>query len=468
MEKETRLFTRVMILGVGSAVSKATIFLLMPLYTRLLTPADFGTADLLVSGATLLLPLLTLEAPEAIFRFLAGKGEERSIVQAGLKMVGAGAVFTAVLFPFLALIPFFRPFLALLSLYVLSAAWHKVTACVLRARGEYGFFATQQCFCTFLAALLAFLFLSTFRLSVRGYLVSILLSDAITALLLTVYLFKTRKGKTENVENPLSPMLRYALPLIPSAALWWIFGAVGRYVLLYTHGRAETGIFAAAMKIPAVLSFAAGIFMEAWQYSAVRAGKDPRALFGRIFASFASLLLLFTVFLVLFSRVLAAHLFADGFANAAAFLPFLLIGAFCGALSSFFISTNMVKLRSFVSLETAGIGAAFAVLASFFLIPAQGVAGAVAATVISEAALLVLRALIARRVLSFPQPVFRFSISFLFLFLCALLAAREKGGLSAVFGLTALLPFSPEYFALFHSIMQYGKNFFKIRQKNAN
>ena len=78
--KET-LLSRSLLLGAATGISKVAVFLLMPLYTAYLTPAAFGAADIIAGTAVLLLPFVSFNAPEAVFRFRAGgdRGADRGL-----------------------------------------------------------------------------------------------------------------------------------------------------------------------------------------------------------------------------------------------------------------------------------------------------------------------------------------------------------------------------------------------------
>ena len=63
LAKNTGLFT------ISSFGSKILGFLLVPLYTSKLTTSDFGTADLLSTTVSFLIPILTINIASAVMRF---------------------------------------------------------------------------------------------------------------------------------------------------------------------------------------------------------------------------------------------------------------------------------------------------------------------------------------------------------------------------------------------------------------
>lgn len=78
LSKNTLLFT------INSFGSKLITFLLVPLYTNILSTNDYGTADLMTSTAQLLIPLLTLNIQDAVLRFSLDKTKDpKKIISVG-------------------------------------------------------------------------------------------------------------------------------------------------------------------------------------------------------------------------------------------------------------------------------------------------------------------------------------------------------------------------------------------------
>ena len=441
---EKRLLSRVLSLGVGAVLSKFTVFFLMPLYTAALPPASFGVVDILLGTAALLIPLAAFGAPDAIFRFVAGGESERSVMRAAVRLLLLGALCLALLFPFLLFFRVVRPFLHYLFFYVLSAVFHSTLAHLVRARGKYGFYAVQQVFCTLMSATLAYYFLIVRGAGVKGYLLAVLLSDVGTGLLLLLFLILDKEVIGEKTERELlRPVLRFALPLIPTAALWWLLGGAQRYLLLFFCGESATGLYAAALRLPALLSFASGIFLEAWHFTAIRTEKSEQAQsFGKIYGLLLPVLILFSLALIVGSPHLVRHLLAPDFRSAAALVPLLSIAALFGALAQFLSSIYSVALRSGTVLMSSLVAAAVSVTAGLLLIPRFGARGAAWSFVLASFALFFLRALLARRILAFEQHGVKFAFSLAVLFLGVWYSQRTGEGVWIF--MFALLPFVRE------------------------
>ena len=85
-------------LGLGTFGSKVLVFLMVRFYTEHLSPADYGTADLITQTANLLIPLLSLGITDAVFRFVMDETEDAAgVFTAGLFVVLAGGALAVVL-----------------------------------------------------------------------------------------------------------------------------------------------------------------------------------------------------------------------------------------------------------------------------------------------------------------------------------------------------------------------------------
>ena len=135
MGKYKRLLSNVAILGAGTFTSKVLVFLLMPLYTALLTTEQFGTADILMQTANLLIPLAALGISEGLFRFaLDTEGERRKrVFTTALGVIIVGILPLALLIQLLRLVSIYDGYVWLVLFYVCAANLHSVCANYIRA-----------------------------------------------------------------------------------------------------------------------------------------------------------------------------------------------------------------------------------------------------------------------------------------------------------------------------------------------
>ena len=87
------LFGNMALFTLGNFVSKVLVMLLVPLYTNVLTTAEYGRADVMQTTLLLLVPLLTMNAGEAALRFGLERTSERgSILRTMLRTIAAADI----------------------------------------------------------------------------------------------------------------------------------------------------------------------------------------------------------------------------------------------------------------------------------------------------------------------------------------------------------------------------------------
>ena len=463
-KREGKLFAHTVMLGAGSAASKIITFLLLPVYTAALTPAEFGTADIVVSTAVLLLPIVSLRAPEALFRFRAGG--EQGAFGTGLIFLAVGFVLFAALLPLFGLSAVLRPYFGLLFCYVAASILRSYLAHTLRADGAFGLYALQQVFCAVLTALLQILFLAVLRRGVAGYLTAVILSDAATFLILAVCLFD-RWRHFGRVRRELSrKMLRFSLPLIPTAVLWWVMAASDRYFILRFSGESATGLYAAAGRLPALLSFLTGVFLEAWHYAVLRVEKERQGeLYGRIYALYLPALIGFGAALSILAKPLVSLFLAPQYASASIYVPLLLFGALCGGLSHFFDSIYTLRYSTVASFVTALIAAVCNLALNFTLIPRLGALGAALSTAVSYALLFSIRLWHTKRYLDFPRLVLPLALSLSALFIAAVQFGQKQTRPAVLFCCLAVLAVSRQTVSALRFLARRARILLKNLQK---
>ena len=78
MNRYKQLFSNTVILAIGTFSSKLLVFVLMPLYTRVLTQDQYGIVDLLVQTGNFLIPLVSVGITNAVMRFgMDGETDKR-------------------------------------------------------------------------------------------------------------------------------------------------------------------------------------------------------------------------------------------------------------------------------------------------------------------------------------------------------------------------------------------------------
>ena len=89
------LLKNIGVLTLGSFATKLLSFFLVPLYTNILTTAEYGTYDLFNTTIGVLLPILTMNIQDSVLRFALDNQHSRtSIVSVGVRylLIGSGII----------------------------------------------------------------------------------------------------------------------------------------------------------------------------------------------------------------------------------------------------------------------------------------------------------------------------------------------------------------------------------------
>ena len=426
--KQNKLIFNTIILGMGVFGSKILVFLMMPLYTGILSPAEYSAADLISQTANFLMPLACIGIIDGVFRFAMDREEDkRRVLSSGLAVLAlVGAVFM-LLSPLIGLVDYFSEYVWLIAAYVMSANIHSICAQYVRARDKTMLFALQGVINTALVIILNILFLVVFDMGITGYVLSVVVADFAVTLFI---IFAGKIYKDVRISavklNVIKKLLRYSIPMIPATIFWWITSVSDRYMVTYFAGDAENGLYSAAYKIPTILILVSSVFMEAWQYSAVSdtdaAGKNVSResldFFSKVFSHYQSILYLAASGIIAFSQLFIVILCADSYFEAWRFIPVLTLASVFSGFTSFAGSVYLVKKKSMLTLLTSMSGAVINIGLNLWLIPEMGAQGAAIATAVSYLAVFFIRAINARKYVPFSLSLPRMVVS------VALLAAQ--------------------------------------------
>ena len=406
-----KLFSDTVILAIGTFGSKLLVFLLMPLYTALLSPSQYGTAELITGTANLIMPFACVGITNGIFRFAAEKGTDREgVFSSGMVLLGAGLCGTVLLGAVaLCIGAAWRTEILLVVLYVLAADLQAVCAQYVRAVDRTRLFAVQGILNTLVTVGFNILFLMAFDLGVTGYVLSTVVGNLLTTAFLVVSAKLWRVFRLSHVSRTaMRELFRFSLPMVPTTICWLITDLSDRYLVSWFCGEAVNGVYSAAYKIPTIVNLVSGIFMQAWQFSAVvqsADGEECSRFYSQVFRGFLSVIFIGSGGLILLSPWLCRLLLNSAYHEAWRYMPTLLCSAALESVVSFLASVYMVRKKSMHSFLTAVAGTGLNLLLNFLFIPRTGTfggaLGAAIATLIGYAAVWVLRMADVPRLLRF-------------------------------------------------------------------
>lgn len=407
MNKYKRLLSNTVILAVGTFSSKVLVYLLLPLYTAILSPAQYSDANIISQTANLIMPVAAIGICDGLFRFALDAGEKkREVFSSGVALLSLGTLLFLAVSPFLFEVKMLTGYVWLTVVYVIAANFQSACANYIRALGKTTVFAVQGIINTALNIAFNILFLVVFRMGVTGYVLSVVIANVIVTLLMVVWQRLYRDMKLSLFDPAIArDMLKYSVPMIPTTIFWWVTSVSGQFLVKSMCGDEANGIFAASYKIPTVLTLMTTIFIEAWQYSAV-ADTDEKtrgSFFAEVFRTYSGLIFMAASALTALSKVFARIMLASAYYSAWEYMPTLVIATTFSAVTTFLGSIYMVKKKSVMSFLTSMCGAVINVAICLLLIPRIGAQGAAVAAAVSYFIVFIIRAVNTQRYVRFDM-----------------------------------------------------------------
>ena len=387
MNRSKYLFKNIVSFAFGKLGTKLITFLLVPVYTHMLSTDQYGTVDLIATLGTVLTPLLILNVSEAIMRFCLDQGADHNkIMSTALSVLTAGTLIGALLIPICRFVPVFAEYGVYVYGYTISAAYAQVFMAYLRGQEKLTAYSVGNIFHAAVMAGLNILFLVVFHWGVKGYLLANILSNIATALFAAVVGRADKAVRHFGFDRRLSgAMLRFSAVLIPISFMWWIINSSDRIMVTAMIGSVANGIYAIAYKVPSLLGTLSGVFNQAWSYSAIREqnSSDETEYHNQMYNKMVQMLTVVTAGAFVIIKPFLYFFVAPAYYSAWVYTPWLLIGFLFLSLGTFLSASYTVHKDSVAFLLSSMLGAGVNVLLNFLLIPHLGVSGAAIATCMS-------------------------------------------------------------------------------------
>ncbi len=305
----------------ASVLSKLIAVALLPLYTRYLTPADYGAAEVMFAAVVSASIVVRLGTIEALLRFYYKDGEDPGEVVAS----SFAALFWLATAAALIALPFAGPIsealldrsapdlarIAIGGLWVLTLNEYLLTLFRLEERAR-AFFLTTLINVIAAIGLTVVLVVGEGE-GARGLLLGSYASGAAVVLALIVV---HRRSLSLRFDPPLlRRMARFGLPTMPAELSLYLLNFVDRIVIVRSAGLAEAGLYSLAVKFAQAINVIVRGFQLAWPplaYS-IRDDGEARRAYAAIVTWFVAGCAFVVAGMWLFSRWIVQALAAPEF-----------------------------------------------------------------------------------------------------------------------------------------------------------
>ena len=368
----------------ASVVSAGLAALLLPIYTRALTPADYGLAETLLTYLILASIPLRLGLGEAFVRFWFD--DEDPAHRRRVARIATGSVLVTSTVASLLALAFAGPLSELLlderdaTLFGFGVLglWAftnlEIAYALLRVeerRREYLMASLTNVALTIALTLVLVVGLDT---GARGYVAGNYVASA--AVLLALW-WINREHFGFRVSG-IRPLLHFGAPTIPADMAVFALNVVDRAYLLQTQGKAAAGVYAVSVKLATAVIVAVRGFQLAWPplaYS-ITDDEDARRFYARVTTWFIVVVGSVVAGLTLLGRWLVKLLAAPEYQAAHEALPWVALGWACYGLFLVFVVIAGRAKVTVTQLPAALAGLVLNGVLLVLLVDPLGIAGA--------------------------------------------------------------------------------------------
>jgi len=359
------LLSETLVYGVGVVATRFVWFLLMPVYTRLFPPQEYGLLDSLYTTSVLLFIVAELQIMSGVARdYYEAKAAGRLPVLLGtalsLYAINSALWVTVALGSFALLQPHLR--VPVTWMHVLPVVVGVVPnqvftllQLILRFERLPRQFVLFAIFDVTTSAALSLVAVLVLHAGVAGVLWSLFISKVIWS---SVLLY-VRRGYYQAAfdRDYARDILTYGLPLVPSVLTKWGQNYANRYLIATLFALQEVGLFSVAIQLSAVIAVVDSAFRQAWDPYAMRMfqeeGSEP--VFARTLTRYLAVMFGLCLLLTLGSSFAVTLVSGHRYAPAAPLIPFLAFGLMWNGASNILGAGNGWERRTY--WNTLGFGA---------------------------------------------------------------------------------------------------------------
>lgn len=419
MNKEKQLIKNTAIVSLGKICTQLITFLLLPLYTYILSTEEYGVVDLLNTLVSLFMPVVTLQIEQGVFRYLldsrGNKENEKSIISNTVIFT----IFQTIIYSFVFIIAsnwIHNDYKYFLAVNLVATMFSNIFLQISRGLGDNTKYAIGSFLSGAVSVILNVLFIVVFKWGAYGILSATLIGNITCA---SYIFFSKRLGEyisfKKKDNQTLKEMLKYSVPLVPNMLSWWIVNASDRMIISTILGIAQNGIYSAANKFSGVVSTLYSVFNLTWTESAALniESEDRDNFFSGIFGFTIRFFGAVCIGIIAVMPFVFNILINEKFGEAYYQIPILMIATMFNILVSFLGSIYVAKKLTKEIAKTSIFAAIINLAVNISLVNFIGLYAASISTAVSYLAMFVYRIIDSRKYVKLSVPkklVFSFII----------------------------------------------------------
>lgn len=353
MSRGKELAKNTLVITIGKISTQFVSFLLLPLYTALLSTSEYGTVDLFTTYISLLLPIVTLLIEQGAFRYMLDVMKDDKKLD---EVITSSIVVTAIqciifIFIYLLLQNFisseYKIFILINTIATILA-----NLVLQHSRGMKDVFTYSigSFLSAFINIVLNVVFIVGLRMGVTGMLLASFFGNVFCFIFI---IFKKKIYSHFSIKlinlDIIWKMLKYSIPLVPNQLSMWIINSSNRTVVSFFLGTAANGLLAVSIKFSTIITTFFNIFYLSWSELVVTHFNDEdrdeflSEMISKIFRIFACVCLGIIAFMPIVFPLLINEQYSEAYFQIPIYILATLCNILVGLLGVIYVVTKRTK-----------------------------------------------------------------------------------------------------------------------------
>ena len=374
-------------LSIGLLVPKIISFFTIPILTAYLSLDEYGKYDLVLSLTSLIIPIITLQIQQAVFRYLIQDENDSDRSKSVTNSIGYIIISHLMFLPILYyLLNMDKKISILICFLVLVQSLYNLIGQIGRGLGKNLIYSYGVIVYSIFNLILLFMLLNFMNNNLYAVILALAISYFFAILFMSIKLNIISYFKIDLLSlGGIKKLLKFSIPIVPSSISLWIVNLSDRIIISLFLGISFNGIYSVANKIPLLYSSAYGIFNMAWMETASRHSNDYDIkdyysdLFNKLYKFLIGVLMI-----LLSLSPLIFKLLVDSQYDAAYYqIPILYAGVFCNSIVAFYSGIYIAIKRTKQIGYSSILGAILNIIFNLLFIKFIGLYAASISTAIS-------------------------------------------------------------------------------------
>lgn len=418
-----RFFKETLIYGLSTYIQKFIGVFLLPLYTALLTPEDYGILDLLGTVAIISIYLVVSGTDSSLsyYYFRKENLKERAIMVSStlwIRITFASAAFIIVgllsnKLSFLIFGKDYSMFLILTGISLAVQSLYSFFTDLIRFEKRPWIFTWVSASNLLVNIFFNIYFILVLKKGIWGAIMASVISYSLMGAFTISYVFK-RYGFHFSKDWGIK-ILKYGSPLIGTAFAVWILTTTDRYFLAHYRNVADIGLYAVGGKLASFLGLVSGALQMAWAPYAMDIQYEPNAkkIYAKVFFIYFVVNILAVFFISMFSIDILKVFTQPAYYSAKAVVPFLCMSVVF--FSGYFIVAIGIGItkKALHTIWITLVAAAVNIIMNFLLTPTIGAVGAALSIMAANFLIFILTLSVSQKLYPINYSYFRIAALFL-------------------------------------------------------